>query len=140
VASIHLKILTPKGSFFDGDVEFINFSNSIGKIEILPGHIAYMSEMEPSVFEIKQGGKLRKAAVTGGIADFRSGEAYVLADTAEWPGEIDAERAGKAYERARTRIRSRDKDIDSDRAERALLRASVRMKLARLKEGSDSSL
>lgn len=139
MASIHLKILTPKGSFFEDDVEFINFYNSIGKIEILPRHIAYMSEMEPSVFEIKKDGKLKKIAVTGGIVDFRDNEAYVLADTAEWPEEIDMERASKAYERARVRIKSRDSKIDSNRAERALLRASVRIKCAKLRNNSDSS-
>lgn len=125
---LHVKILTPKGSFFEGDAKYINFYNKKDKIEILPGHISYMSEIVPSVLEIMQDGKLIRAAVSGGIVDFKENNVLILADNAEWPDKIDIERAREAYERAKKRIKSREPGIDKKRAESALQRALSRLK------------
>ena len=125
-----LQILTPRGSFFKGEVEHINFSNSIGKIEILPGHIPYISEILPSVLDIKQDGVIKKAAITEGIVDFKDNSAFIMAQAAEWPGDIDLNRAQKSYDRAKERVISKHRDIDKKRAEIALMRSIVRMKCA----------
>jgi len=53
----------------------------------------------------------------------------ILAEVAEWPEDIDIERAKKAEERARKRLEGKKADIDIARAELALKRALVRKKL-----------
>ena len=45
---------------------------------------------------------------------------------AEWPEEIDLERARKAEDRARERLNRKDADLDVARAELALKRALAR--------------
>ena len=50
----------------------------------------------------------------------------ILAEVAEWPEDIDVERAKKAEERARKRLEAKSTDIDIARAELALKRALVR--------------
>ena len=50
----------------------------------------------------------------------------ILAEVAEWPEDIDVERAKKAEERARKRLEAKSADIDIARAELALKRALVR--------------
>ena len=51
----------------------------------------------------------------------------ILSDAAEWPDEIDVQRAMAAKERAESRIRSNDGNIDIARAELALRRALIRL-------------
>ena len=48
-------------------------------------------------------------------------------DAIEGKGEIDLERAKKAYERARKRIEKKDSDTDMKRAQLALQRAIIRI-------------
>lgn len=128
MAEYKLEILTPRGKFLEEDVESFKFNNSISKIEILPGHINYMSEVLPSIVEIKQKGIIKKAVVTGGVVKFNNDRLVVMADTAEWPEQIDLKRAEDALVRAKERTKSRDAEIDMKRAEMALQRAVIRIK------------
>jgi len=51
----------------------------------------------------------------------------ILADAVEFARDIDPERAKKALERARQRLKSKEKDIDIPRAIAALKRAQNRV-------------
>ena len=55
----------------------------------------------------------------------------ILAEVAEWPDEIDLERAKKAKERAKKRLAAKEADIDTARAELALKRALIREKISK---------
>lgn len=134
MAEYKLVILTPRGKFLEENVESFKFDNSIGKIEILPGHINYMSEALPSIVEIRQKDIIKKAVITGGVVEFSNGRLVVMADTAEWPEQIDLQRAEDALARAKDRISSRDAAIDTKRAELALQRAIMRIKCGEMNE------
>jgi F-type H+-transporting ATPase subunit epsilon len=54
-----------------------------------------------------------------------------MADAAETAGQIDAERAAAARDRALERIRHPSPDIDLERARAALARALTRLKVSR---------
>jgi F-type H+-transporting ATPase subunit epsilon len=51
----------------------------------------------------------------------------MMAEIAEWPDEIDKNRAMKAEERARRRLEAMEADLDYARAEIALRKALVRL-------------
>ncbi len=53
-----------------------------------------------------------------------------MAESCEWPDEIDANRAEKAKERAERRLTSGSKEVDMVRAELALKKALIRIDLA----------
>ena len=53
-----------------------------------------------------------------------------MADAAEWPDEIDKERAEAAKRRAEERLAIKTADINIARAEAALKRALVRLELS----------
>jgi F-type H+-transporting ATPase subunit epsilon len=82
----------------------------------------------PSILEIKQDGAIKKAAVSGGIVDFTDNAAVIMVETAEWPSDIDMDRAQKAFDRAMDRIKTKEPEIDIRRAELALQRAITRLK------------
>ena len=54
----------------------------------------------------------------------------MLAESCDWPDEINVERANEAKERAENRIKSGRKDVDMLRAELALKKALTRIDLA----------
>lgn len=61
-----------------------------------------------------------------GFAEILGEKVTLLAEVAEWPEEIDLERARKAEDRARERLNRKDADLDVARAELALKRALAR--------------
>ena len=68
----------------------------------------------------------KKAVVHAGFAEILGEKVTLLAEVAEWPEEIDLERARKAEDRARERLNRKDADLDVARAELALKRALAR--------------
>ena len=54
-----------------------------------------------------------------------------MAESCEWPDEIDVNRAEEAKIRAERRIKSGEKQIDMVRAELALKRAMLRLQMAK---------
>ena len=70
-------------------------------------------------------------AISGGFIRVEHDRVTVLADTAELATEIDVERALRAKERAEERLKTRDSEVDFNRAQTALLRALNRLRIAR---------
>ena len=56
-------------------------------------------------------------------------EVTILAETIEWPEEIDLERAQAALQRARQRLMDKEPKTDLARAETALYRAMARIQV-----------
>jgi F-type H+-transporting ATPase subunit epsilon len=77
-------------------------------------------------------GKKEYMAVVDGFAEVSEDRVSILVDAAEKAMEIDIERAKNAMERARERLaRERGvEDVDFTRAEAALKRAMIRLKVA----------
>lgn len=133
MATYKLEIVTPERKFFNGVVEAISIETLSGRIQILANHTPYASGLLPSVIKINQADGNKFAVVTGGFIQFMNNEAMILADSAEWPEEVDTDRAKEAYERAKQRIDAKDDKVDKKRAKLALLRAAARLKASEVK-------
>ena len=101
-----------------------------GEIGVLAGHIPLTAILEPGVLKIKQENGTKEAALHDGFVEIRKDRVTVLAESCEWPDEINVERATEAKERAENRIKSGRKDVDMLRAELALKKALTRIDLA----------
>ena len=125
--SLKLKIISPTGVFYEGETERIVVRGTEGEFAVLPNHIPFTTTLALGTFNIIMGdGKKKYGTLLGGIATINSDETIILTDAAEWPEDIDVERAKKAEERARKRLEAKSADIDIARAELALKRALVR--------------
>ena len=126
-----IKIICPDRVFYEGEAEMVEFTASEGDIGIYKNHIPLTTAIKPGILTITddQGG--RKAAVHAGFAEVLGDSVTILAEVAEWPDEIDVERAQSAEERARERIAARGEGIDLDRASVALQRALARINCLR---------
>lgn len=128
--TFNLQIISPTRIFFDGDATMVEMKTSEGEIGVLAGHIPLTAILTPGVMKIHQEDGMKEAALHDGFVEIRKDKVTVLAESCEWPDEIDLNRAEEAKERAENRIKSGRKDVDMLRAELALKKALTRIDLA----------
>ena len=85
--------------------------------------------MAPGVLKIHEEGEVKEAALISGFIEILPERITIMAEVAEWPDEIDANRAEEARIRAERRLKEESGEIDTMRAELALRRALVRLSL-----------
>ncbi|HIZ48289.1 MAG TPA: ATP synthase F1 subunit epsilon [Candidatus Gemmiger excrementavium] len=131
MATFPLKILTPDGIAFEGDVVSISCRTICGQVELLARHIDYCTALGMGEAHLKlEDGTLRSAACMGGMLSMLSGECRLLATTFEWADDIDKERAERSKARAEAELARKDMDeheikLAEARLKRALVRSSV---------------
>ena len=110
----------------------IEFNTAAGEIGVYKNHIPLTTVLAPGVVTIHKDGEDNVlAAVHSGFAEILPDKVTLLAEIAEWPGEIDVERAQAAKTRAEERLSNKTEAIDVQRAELALRKALVRMNIAK---------
>ncbi|HHP50403.1 MAG TPA: F0F1 ATP synthase subunit epsilon [Moorella mulderi] len=131
MASLILEVITPLKKVLEEEVESVVVPASEGYMGVLPRHFPALALLRPGVLTYRPvGGALERMAISGGFVEVGPRKVLVLADAAEMPGEIDVERARRAMERARERLRRPHPGIDIERARLALERAKARLKVA----------
>jgi F-type H+-transporting ATPase subunit epsilon len=127
VKEFRLEILTPARRFYSGAVWSIGFQTSDGGIEILAGHAPTALPVQSAPITLRGPEGLRLAALTEGFALVGPEKVEFYVDTAEWPGEIDRERASRAEQRAETRLATDTFEWEKARTRAALARARSRL-------------
>ena len=127
--SFEVRIITPDRIFYEGTAEMIEFNTVEGEIGVYKNHIPLTTVIAPGIVVITDGEEKRKAAVHAGFAEILSDRVTILAEVAEWPEEIDVERAMAARDRAEKRLAEKDENLDVMRAEIALRKSLVRISI-----------
>lgn len=123
-----VKIMAPDRIFYEGQVSFIEFNTTEGIVGIYPKHIPMTVVISPGVLKlVEENGDIKEAALHSGFVEVLGESITILAESVEWPDEIDIRRAEEARIRAERRIK--DDSQDMNRAELALKRSVVRMQL-----------
>ena len=126
-----LEVVTPDRLVLSTEAEVVVCPGAEGQFGVLPGHIPFLSALEIGEMYYKAGGKTEYLAVSGGFAEVTGEKVTIVAESAEVGREIDVERAKRALERAEKRIAAgKTAEIDWARAEAALRRSMMRMKVA----------
>ena len=123
-----LKIIKPDGMFFDGQSDFLEFVSTEGEMGVYANHIPLTTILDAGVVKIHDGNEVKKAAVLGGFVEILQDKITMLAEDAQWPEEIDVERAKEARKRAEERLQKKESGMDMVRAEAALKRAMARIR------------
>ena len=114
----------------DESVKMVEMRTAEGEIGVLPGHIPVTVMMAPGVTHItKADGSIRHIAIHDGFVEIQPDKVSIMAEIAEWPEEVDLDRAKAALSRARERITNPGPDTDIARARRAWARAAARIEL-----------
>lgn len=126
-----VKIITPDRVFYEGQVSMVEMKTSEGEIGVYKNHIPMTCILEPGVLRLYEAESEKQAAVHAGFVEILQDKVTVLAEIAEWPEEIDKNRAQEAKVRAERRLSSNDPEINVARAEIALRKAIVRLSLTK---------
>jgi len=128
---LFLEIVTPEKIVVSQEVDSVVAPGTEGEFGVLPGHIHFLTGIVPGELRYNTGAGKESMAVTTGFAEVSNDKVSILVDAAEKTSEIDVERARQAMERARERLEKdrRTEDIDTLRAEAALRRAIMRIRV-----------
>lgn len=118
-----LEIITPDRIFWKGQANMLELNTTEGQVGIYKRHIPMTMILEPGIVTIHLDGENKEAAVHAGFIEILPEKITVMAEIAEWPDEIDENRAREAEERAKRRLQAHDPKIDLSRAEIALRKA-----------------
>lgn len=122
-----LQVICPDRIFYEGEVSMVEFNTTEGEVGIYPKHIPLTSILAPGILTITEENGLKNAALHSGFVQILPEKVTVMAEVAEWPHEIDLDRAEAARGRAEERIKTRSDKTDIARAETALQRAIARI-------------
>ena len=127
---ISLKVITPTRVLYDGESTgfIVRTSGEVGQFMILPNHAPITADIGLGTVLIRNGEETRTATVMGGYTVVARNKAVIMAQAAEWPEEIDRDRAAQAKARAEERLL--EENVDYRRAENALKRALIRLNLS----------
>ena len=132
MSTFHLKISTPDGLLYDGEVERLRVRMIDGDVSLLARHSDYVSAVGAGEAAILTAdGQTRTAACIGGMLSMIHNEASLIATTFEWADQIDLERAQRAKDSAEAKIAAANNDekelmLAKAKLQRALVRISVK--------------
>ena len=128
---IRCEIVSQDRLVYEGDADIVIVPGTLGEMGILPGHAPLLSSLEMGVIRVKAGDVEEVFTVTGGFIEVQPDIVTVMADAAENVEDIDIDRAEKAMERASQLLEYSSTDADNYmRIQSALRRSNLRLKAA----------
>jgi F-type H+-transporting ATPase subunit epsilon len=135
MGQIRCEVVTAERTVFQDDVDMVVAPGIGGQLGILPHHAPLMTSLTFGELIIHREGQDDEfIAIGGGFMEVGPEHVTILADSAERAAEIDEQRAEEARERAEElMVQKRREDADFARAEAALRRSMLRLKVAKRK-------
>ncbi len=136
MSHFNLNIFTPNGIVLEGlKCESFIIPTINGEINVLPGHINLISELETGILTAKTDSGDRRFSITAGLLKVVEKSVNVLSTTSETAEDIDIARAQAAQKKAESRLKGDAAltDVDIIKFRRKLERAKMRVRLANLK-------
>lgn len=128
--SFMLTVLAAEKPFYEGECESLIIPTNDGEYGILANHSNVIAAIVPGILKMRlPGGKELVAAVSEGLLKVENGSALLLVDTAEYPDEIDENRAKRSAEQAKEAILQKKSIQDYYTAQAKMARAVSRLKV-----------
>lgn len=136
MATFNLEIVTPAGALFSEPIMSLRAPGIEGSLGVLAGHAPLMTALTVGPIKVTLANKDEEyIATSGGFLHVQNNHVTILADTAERASDIDVSRAEAAIARARESLASGEA-IDYTETMEALARATNRLQVAKMREGS----
>lgn len=132
MSEFKLKIIYPKGIYFEDTVEICNVRTVEGQMGILANRLPFAGVLDIAEMNFVKKGERSHYFVSGGFVYVQKDGVTIITDAIENAKDIDLERAKRAKERAEKRIQSKSAETDMIRAELALKRAITRINIKNL--------
>jgi len=131
--NIRLEVVTPEKNVVSEEAQIVAAPGILGEFGVLIGHTPFLTTLKTGILHYTAtDGKERFVFVNGGFAEALPDRVTILAESAERRRDIDLERAKAAQEKAQKRLAEErsESDIDFVRAQTALERSVLRIRLA----------
>jgi F-type H+-transporting ATPase subunit epsilon len=128
-----LSVVTPEREIFNAAVDSVQAPGMLGSFGVLANHAPMVAALEAGLVRITDAeGRELRLFVGGGFFQVSNNSAQLLADSAEFATEINADRAKQAEDRALNRLAGKFEGevLQRERAEGALKRARARTRVA----------
>jgi F-type H+-transporting ATPase subunit epsilon len=130
-ALYRLEVHTPYRPFFADTVEAITLKLIDGEIGVYAKHSPFTAPVISCELRIKDNkGQWRAAFISGGILEVTDFKTLLLVEAAEWPEEIDCERAIASERQARESLEMASLKFETDNAKEKIRRSQLRLKVA----------
>jgi F-type H+-transporting ATPase subunit epsilon len=128
-----LDIITPEKLFYRGEVELAIARTLAGDEGFMANHTWACKLLATGELWIQEAGQkdFRIAAISGGFIDIKD-KFTIFTDYAEWPEDIDVERAKKAEAKAEAWLKTHDVQTST---EQEVLKARVKLSKAHTRIG-----
>ena len=115
--------------FFSDKVESVTLTLTDGEIGVYANHSFFTAPVLSCILRVKDDkGVLRSAFVTDGVLEVNEHKTVLMVDAAEWPEEIDLDRALAAKEKAEEEVGEAKSPFEIKNAKARLRRAEYRLK------------
>lgn len=128
--TFRLQIITPKHTFFDGQVSSLVVHLPDGQIGILKGHAPMAAAMSSGEIRFVCENKTHYAAVSDGFLSVGEQGAVMTVLAAERPEDIDVARAKAQERQAKERMLQKLSVQEYEQARMILTRAMVRLRVS----------
>ena len=126
-----LDIVTPEKRVLSVSADEVRAPGQLGGFGIRLDHEPFMSALAPGRLTYVEGGREHHYCIGGGFLQVADNRVIVLADTAESAGEIDVDRAKRAFSDAQERLMKLTEQDEHYQAEAARVRrAAARLTVA----------
>ena len=123
------EVHTPYRLFYSDMVEAIVLTLLDGEAAVYANHAPFTAPVVPCLLRIKdRDGNWKTAFCSEGVLEVKGHKNVLISDAAEWPEEIDYERAKKAKEQAEETLTEGILKFEMAAAVASLKRASMRIK------------
>jgi F-type H+-transporting ATPase subunit epsilon len=123
--SLHLEIVTPRGSVVDAEVAEVTLPGKLGEFGVLDGHIPFLSALKPGVVRYRPRAEgSGEAALRAERSDQRQGEGWKRLAIGTGYAEVGSARRVMVL----TDQHARPEEIDAAETERELAEVEAKLK------------
>lgn len=126
------EVVTPEKVFFSDEIEMVVFNREDGEMGVMAGHMPMVVAVDVGILKILKDGVYKFAAISEGFVEITEKGVTAIVDAAEWPEDIDIERAEKAKKLAEDRLKEyrQNKEMET-LLKLSIVRADNRIKVAK---------
>jgi len=130
----NFEVHTPHRLFYSDKVQTVILALVDGEIGIYANHSPFTAVTAAGLLRIKENDdNYRIAFVSSGIFEVKEHKSVLMVDCAEWPQEIDKERALESKRKAEKILSDSNFKFETDKAKEKLRRAEGRLKALEMK-------
>ncbi|MDC1506578.1 F0F1 ATP synthase subunit epsilon [Oceanospirillaceae bacterium] len=130
--SVDCDIVSAEESIFEGKVEFISLTGTLGELGIYPGHTPLLSEVNPGPVRLRmESGEEDIFYVSGGFLEVQPHKVILMADTALRAADLNEAAAEEASRQAEQAMADRSSEFEYSRAAGQLAEAAAQLRTLR---------